>query len=103
MLNGQWSTPSYSPQGGDYPSLGGDRGGSMVNGQPPHTPPKGEITPPWEGTGEVQWSMVSDSYFGVFLHNTIITAAIDVTHDSSLVEDVHLGPDRVSELVSIQR
>ena len=32
---------------------------SMVNGQPPHTPPKGEITPPWEGTGEVQWSMVN--------------------------------------------
>ena len=47
-------------------------------------------------------STASNLDLGIFLHDTVITTAIDVTHDGRFIEDVHLSPDRVSELLRIQ-
>ena len=32
---------------------------------------------------------ITNHYLGIFLHNTVITTAIDVTHDGSFVLNVH--------------
>ena len=45
---------------------------------------------------------ITDFHLGVPLHATAITAAIDIAHDGSAVEDVDLRPDGIGEQISIQ-
>ena len=47
-------------------------------------------------------SLSTNYYICILLHLTIITAAIDITHDGSLVLDVHQRPYRVGKLLRIQ-